>query len=81
VLKPAELTPLSALRLAELIRYAGIPVGVANVLVGKGSVVGEAGSTEVVRGVMAGAAGTIKRVTLELGGKSANVVFGDADLE
>jgi len=94
VLKPAELTPLSALRLAELIRDAGIPDGVVNVLVGKGSVVGQrlvehpdvakigfTGSTEVGRGVMEGAAATIKRVTLELGGKSANVVFGDADLE
>jgi acyl-CoA reductase-like NAD-dependent aldehyde dehydrogenase len=94
VLKPAELTPLSALRLAELIREAGIPEGVVNVLVGKGSVVGArlvehpdvakigfTGSTEVGREVMRGAAGTIKRVTLELGGKSANVVFADADLE
>jgi betaine-aldehyde dehydrogenase len=94
VLKPAELTPLSALRLAELIRAAGIPDGVVNVLVGKGSVVGQrlvehpnvakigfTGSTEVGRTVMQGAAGTIKRVTLELGGKSANVVFADADLE
>jgi acyl-CoA reductase-like NAD-dependent aldehyde dehydrogenase len=94
VLKPAELTPLSALRLAELVLEAGIPEGVVNVLVGKGSVAGQrlvehpdvakigfTGSTEVGRGVMAGAAGTIKRVTLELGGKSANVVFADADLE
>ena len=94
VLKPAELTPLSALRLAELALEAGIPEGVVNVLVGKGSVVGTrlvehpdvakigfTGSTEVGRGVMQGAAGTIKRVTLELGGKSANVVFADADLE
>jgi betaine-aldehyde dehydrogenase len=94
VLKPAELTPLSALRLAELTLEAGIPEGVLNVLVGPGSVVGQrlvehpdvakvgfTGSTEVGRGVMAGAAATIKRVTLELGGKSANVVFADADLE
>jgi acyl-CoA reductase-like NAD-dependent aldehyde dehydrogenase len=94
VLKPAELTPLSALRLAELVLEAGIPEGVVNVLVGKGSVVGSrlvehpdvakigfTGSTEVGRTVMAGAAATIKRVTLELGGKSANVVFADADLE
>src|SRR6266851_802011 len=94
VLKPAELTPLSALRLAELALEAGIPEGVVNVLVGKGSVVGRrlvehpdvakigfTGSTEVGREVMRGAAGTIKRVTLELGGKSANVVFADADLE
>ena len=94
VLKPAELTPLSALRLAELALEAGIPEGVVNVVVGKGSVVGQrlvehpevakigfTGSTEVGRSVMQGAAGTIKRVTLELGGKSANVVFADADLE
>jgi betaine-aldehyde dehydrogenase len=94
VLKPAELTPLSALRLAELALEAGIPDGVVNVLPGKGSVVGTrlvahpdvakigfTGSTEVGQEVMRGAAGTIKRVTLELGGKSANVVFGDADLE
>jgi acyl-CoA reductase-like NAD-dependent aldehyde dehydrogenase len=94
VLKPAELTPLSALRLAELALEAGIPEGVLNVVVGKGSIVGQrlvehpdvakigfTGSTEVGRSVMAGAAATIKRVTLELGGKSANVVFADADLE
>jgi acyl-CoA reductase-like NAD-dependent aldehyde dehydrogenase len=94
VLKPAELTPLSALRLAQLALEAGIPEGVLNVVVGKGSVVGQrlvehpdvakigfTGSTEVGQRVMAGAAGTIKRVTLELGGKSANVVFADADLE
>jgi acyl-CoA reductase-like NAD-dependent aldehyde dehydrogenase len=94
VLKPAELTPLSALRLAELVLEAGIPEGVVNVLVGKGSIVGRrlvehpdvakigfTGSTEVGREVMRGAAETIKRVTLELGGKSANIVFADADLE
>jgi acyl-CoA reductase-like NAD-dependent aldehyde dehydrogenase len=94
VLKPAELTPLSALRLGELALEAGIPEGVLNVLVGPGSVVGRrlvehpdvakigfTGSTEVGRTVMEGAAGTIKRITLELGGKSANVVFADADLE
>ena len=94
VIKPAELTPLSALRLAELALDAGIPEGVLNVLVGKGSVVGQrliehpdvakigfTGSTEVGQRVMQGAAATIKRVTLELGGKSANVVFADADLE
>jgi betaine-aldehyde dehydrogenase len=94
VLKPAELTPLSALRLAQLALEAGIPEGVLNVVTGKGSVVGQrliehpdvakigfTGSTEVGQQVMRGAAGTIKRVTLELGGKSANVVFADADLE
>jgi acyl-CoA reductase-like NAD-dependent aldehyde dehydrogenase len=94
VLKPAELTPMSVLRLAELALEAGIPEGVLNVVTGKGSVVGQrliehpdvakigfTGSTEVGQQVMRGAAGTIKRVTLELGGKSANVVFADADLE
>jgi len=94
VLKPAELTPLTALRLAELALEAGLPEGVLNVVAGPGSVVGRrlvehpdvvkigfTGSTEVGRSVMEGAAGTIKRVTLELGGKSANVVFADADLE
>jgi betaine-aldehyde dehydrogenase len=94
VIKPAELTPLSTMRLGELALEAGIPEGVVNVVVGKGSVVGQrliehpdvakigfTGSTEVGRSVMRGAAGTIKRVTLELGGKSANVVFADADLE
>ncbi len=94
VLKPAELTPLTALRLGELALEAGIPAGVVNVLPGKGSVVGTrlvehpdvakigfTGSTEVGQEVMRGAAGTIKRVTLELGGKSANIVFADADVE
>ena len=94
VLKPAELTPLSALHLSELVLEAGIAEGVVNVVVGPGRVVGQrlvehpdvakigfTGSTEVGRSVMQGAAGTIKRVTLELGGKSANVVFADADLE
>ena len=94
VLKPAELTPLSAMRLGELALEAGIPEGVVNIVPGKGSVVGQrliehpdvakigfTGSTEVGQQVMRGAAGTIKRVTLELGGKSANVIFADADLE
>jgi betaine-aldehyde dehydrogenase len=94
VLKPAELTPLTAQRLAELALEAGIPEGVLNVVTGPGSVVGRrlvehpdvtkigfTGSTEVGRGVMKGAADSIKRVTLELGGKSANVVFADGDLE
>jgi betaine-aldehyde dehydrogenase len=93
VLKPAGLTPLTALRFAELAEEAGIPPGVVNVLPGPGRLVGRwlvehhkvakiafTGSTEVGREVMRGAAGTIKRVTLELGGKSANVVFADADL-
>jgi acyl-CoA reductase-like NAD-dependent aldehyde dehydrogenase len=94
VLKPAELTPLTALRFAELALEAGIPEGVVNVVVGPGSVAGErliahpdvakigfTGSTEVGSRVMEGAARSIKRVTLELGGKSANVIFEDADLE
>jgi len=94
VLKPAGLTPLTALAFAELAAEAGIPPGVVNVLPGPGRLVGArlvehpgvakiafTGSTEVGREVMRGAAGTIKRVTLELGGKSANVVFADADLE
>jgi acyl-CoA reductase-like NAD-dependent aldehyde dehydrogenase len=94
VLKPAELTPLTALELERIALEAGLPEGVLNVVAGKGSVVGRrlvehpdvakiafTGSTEVGRGIAEGAAGTIKRVTLELGGKSANVVFADADLE
>src|SRR5229473_2381484 len=94
VLKPAELTPLTALRFAEIALEAGLPEGVVNVVVGPGSTVGErliahpdvakigfTGSTEVGQRVMEGAARTVKRVTLELGGKSANVIFADADLE
>jgi betaine-aldehyde dehydrogenase len=94
VLKPAELTPLTALELERTALDAGLPEGVLNVVAGPGSVCGQrlvehpdvakiafTGSTEVGRGIAAGAAGTIKRVTLELGGKSANVVFADADLE
>jgi len=94
VLKPAELTPLSALRLGELALEAGLPEGVLQVLPGPGRVVGQrfvthpavrkvcfTGSTEVGRAVMAGCAAQVKRVTLELGGKSANIVFADADLE
>ncbi|HEY2298183.1 MAG TPA: aldehyde dehydrogenase family protein [Jatrophihabitans sp.] len=94
VLKPAELTPLTAIRLAELALDAGIPEDVFQVLPGSGRVVGQrfvdhpgvakivfTGSTEVGRSVMAGCAAHIKPVTLELGGKSANVVFADCDLE
>jgi acyl-CoA reductase-like NAD-dependent aldehyde dehydrogenase len=94
VLKPAELTPLTALELERIALDAGLPEGVVNVVVGPGSVCGQrlvehpdvakiafTGSTAVGRTIAAGAAGTIKRVTLELGGKSANVVFADADLE
>jgi acyl-CoA reductase-like NAD-dependent aldehyde dehydrogenase len=94
VLKPAALTPLTALELERLALEAGLPEGVVNVVAGPGSVCGArlvehpdvakiafTGSTEVGRGIAQGAARTIKRVTLELGGKSANVVFADADLE
>jgi acyl-CoA reductase-like NAD-dependent aldehyde dehydrogenase len=94
VLKPAELTPLTALELERIARDAGLPDGVVNVVVGPGRVVGErmvehphvakiafTGSTEVGKRVGELASRSIKRVTLELGGKSANVIFGDADLE
>jgi acyl-CoA reductase-like NAD-dependent aldehyde dehydrogenase len=94
VVKPSVLTPLSSLRLAELASEVGIPEGILQVVVGSGADVGAAlvehagvakvsftGSTEAGRDVMARAAGSVKRVTLELGGKSANVVFADADLE
>jgi acyl-CoA reductase-like NAD-dependent aldehyde dehydrogenase len=94
VVKPAELTPLSMLRVAELFLEAGLPPGVLNVVCGKGSVVGEAlvqhpgvdkvtftGSPKVGRGIMQGAASNFKKVTLELGGKSANIIFADANLE
>jgi len=94
VAKPAEVTPLTARRIGELALAAGLPPGVLTVLPGKGSVVGQrlvdhplvrkivfTGSTEVGREIMAGCARQVKRVTLELGGKSANIVFADADLE
>jgi acyl-CoA reductase-like NAD-dependent aldehyde dehydrogenase len=94
VLKPAEWTPLTSLRLAELGLEAGLPDGLFQVVPGKGSVVGErfvtnetvrkivfTGSTEVGKHIMAGCADQVKRLTLELGGKSANIVFADADLE
>jgi acyl-CoA reductase-like NAD-dependent aldehyde dehydrogenase len=94
VLKPAELTPLTAIRLGELALEAGFPEGVFTVVPGKGAVVGErfiahpavrkicfTGSTEVGKHVMRGCAEQVKRLTLELGGKSANIVFADADLE
>jgi betaine-aldehyde dehydrogenase len=94
VLKPAGLTPLTAIELGKLALEAGIPEGVVNVVVGAGRIVGErlvqhpdvakvafTGSTEVGRRIGALAAESIKRVTLELGGKSANIVFADADLE
>ena len=93
VLKPAELTPLTAIRIGELALEAGLPEHVLTVLPGKGSVVGErfvthglvrkvcfTGSTEVGKRIMAGCAEQVKRVTLELGGKSSNIVFADADI-
>ncbi|HEX4704016.1 MAG TPA: aldehyde dehydrogenase family protein [Pseudonocardiaceae bacterium] len=93
VLKPAELTPLTGIRLAELAHQAGIPTDVFQVLPGKGSVVGNrfvthplvrkvvfTGSTEVGKQIAAGCADQVKRLTLEMGGKNANLVFADADL-
>jgi acyl-CoA reductase-like NAD-dependent aldehyde dehydrogenase len=94
VLKPAEATPLTAMRIGELALLAGLPSGVFNVLPGKGSIVGArfvthpavrkvvfTGSTQVGKGIMAGCADQVKRVTLELGGKSSNIIFADADIE
>jgi len=94
VAKPAEMTPLTAIRIGELALEAGLPEHVFQVLPGKGSVVGQrlvdhpavgkivfTGSTEVGQQIMAGCAKRIKRLTLELGGKSANIIFADADVE
>ncbi len=94
VIKPSEITPLTALKLGALCLEAGVPPGVVNVVPGRGSIAGQAlldargvdkvaftGSTEVGRTVMRSAAGTIKRVSLELGGKSPNIVFADAKLD
>jgi acyl-CoA reductase-like NAD-dependent aldehyde dehydrogenase len=94
VLKPAEYTPLTAIKLGELALKAGLPEGVFNVIVGKGSVVGNrfvtnkkvrkivfTGSTTVGKQIMAGCADQVKRVTLELGGKSANIIFADSDID
>ncbi|WP_165421156.1 aldehyde dehydrogenase family protein [Bradyrhizobium sp. Leo170] len=94
VMKPAELTSLSALRIGELALEAGLPRGVLNIVTGPGRIAGEAlvnhpdvdkvtftGSPGVGRGIMRGAAGNFKRVSLELGGKSANVIFEDANLD
>jgi len=94
VLKPAEYTPMTAIRLAELALEAGLPKDVFTVIPGKGSIVGArfvthpkvrkivfTGSTEVGKSIMAGCADQVKRVTLELGGKSANIIFADSDIE
>ena len=94
VLKPAEWTPLTSIRLGELALESGLPEGLFQVLAGRGSVVGErfvthpdvrklvfTGSTEVGKRIMSGCADQVKRVTLELGGKSANIVFEDSDIE
>ncbi len=94
VVKPAELTPLTAIRIGELALEAGLPPGVLNIVTGRGSVVGDAmvahpgvdkvtftGSPNIGRGIMQGAASNFKRITLELGGKSANIIFKDADLD
>ncbi len=93
IAKPAEMTPLTAIRIGEIALEAGLPEGVLQILPGKGSVVGQrlvdhpgvgkivfTGSTEVGQQIMAGCAKNIKRLTLELGGKSANIVFADADI-
>src|SRR6201996_4824104 len=94
IVKPAEITPLTALRIGELALEAGVPPGVLNIVTGKGRVVGDAlvahpgvdkvtftGSPSVGRGILQGAAVNFKRVTLELGGKSANVIFADANID
>ena len=94
IVKPAELTPMTAIRVGELALEAGVPPGVLNIVTGKGSVVGDAmvahpqvdkitftGSPKVGRGIMQGAAVNFKKLTLELGGKSANIIFDDADLD
>jgi phenylacetaldehyde dehydrogenase len=94
VLKPAEQTPLTALRLGELIQEAGIPDGVVNIVPGYGETAGAAlaahpdvdkvaftGSTEVGKLILKAAAGNLKKVSLELGGKSPNIIFDDADLD
>jgi acyl-CoA reductase-like NAD-dependent aldehyde dehydrogenase len=94
ILKPAEITSLSALKFAEICQEAGLPDGVLNIITGPGSVVGNAlvehpgvdkiaftGSTEVGKEIMRRCAGTLKKVSLELGGKSPNIVFADADID
>ncbi|HEY9577270.1 MAG TPA: aldehyde dehydrogenase family protein, partial [Pseudobacillus sp.] len=94
VYKPAEATPITAMKLVEIIEEVGVPKGVMNLVMGKGSVVGQAiaeshdvdivsftGSTDVGREIMKAAAGNLKKISLELGGKSPNIIFADADFE
>lgn len=94
VYKPAEVTPVTATKLVEIIDEVGVPKGVVNMVLGKGSVIGEViasshdvdmvsftGSTEVGRSIMRNAAGNLKKISLELGGKSPNIIFADADFE
>jgi betaine-aldehyde dehydrogenase len=94
VYKPAEVTPVTATKLVEIIDEVGVPKGVVNMVLGKGSVIGEViarshdvdmvsftGSTEVGKSIMRNAAGNLKKISLELGGKSPNIIFADADFE
>ncbi|MDQ6596067.1 aldehyde dehydrogenase family protein [Bacillus salipaludis] len=94
VYKPAEVTPITATKLVEIIDEVGVPKGVVNLVLGKGSVIGDViaashdvdmvsftGSTEVGRSIMRSAAGNLKKISLELGGKSPNIIFADADFE
>ncbi|WP_257352336.1 aldehyde dehydrogenase family protein [Pseudalkalibacillus decolorationis] len=94
VFKPAEITPVTAMKLFEILEEVGIPKGVANMVMGKGSVVGQTiaeskdvdivsftGSTEVGRRIMQASSGNLKKISLELGGKSPNIIFADADFE
>jgi len=94
VYKPAEITPVTAFKLFEILDEVGLPKGVANLVLGQGSIIGQTisesndvdmvsftGSTEVGRSIMKAAAGNLKKISLELGGKSPNIIFEDADLE
>ena len=94
VIKPAEVTPITLMKLFEIIEEVGVPKGVANLLMGKGSIVGQTiaesmdvdvvsftGSTNVGRDIMQAASGNLKKISLELGGKSSNIIFDDADFE
>lgn len=94
VYKPAEVTPVTAFKMFEILEEVGLPKGVANMVLGQGSIIGQTisesydvdmvsftGSTEVGRGIMRAAAGNLKKISLELGGKSPNIIFADADLD